>query len=98
MSLPKRTRSALLAVLILLSGRELCDSAQANDSSQSWPTKEWQTSTPEEQGMDSAALARLVDFVGIRRQDSLLIIRHGKIVSTPITRLTPPTFGTICDP
>ncbi len=30
--------------------------------------------------MDSAALARLVDFVGIRRQDSLLIIRHGKIV------------------
>jgi CubicO group peptidase (beta-lactamase class C family) len=80
MSLPKRTRSALLAVLILLSGRELCDSAQANDSSQSWPTKEWQTSTPEEQGMDSAAFAHLVDFVGSRRQDSLLVIRHGKIV------------------
>ena len=48
--------------------------------------------------MDSAALARLVDFVGIRRQDSLLIIRHGKIVVDAITRLTPPTFGTICDP
>jgi CubicO group peptidase (beta-lactamase class C family) len=80
MSLPKKTRSALLAVLVLLSGRELCDLAQANDSSQSWPTKEWQTSTPEEQGMDSAALARLVDFVGSRRQDSLLVIRHGRIV------------------
>src|ERR1700722_11157082 len=80
MSLAKTTRSALLTVLILMSGRELCDLAQANDSSQSWPTKEWQTSTPEEQGMDSAALARLVDFVGSRRQDSLLIIRHGKIV------------------
>jgi CubicO group peptidase (beta-lactamase class C family) len=80
MSLPKTTRSALLAVLIVLAGRALCASAQANDSSQSWPTKEWQTSTPEEQGMDSAALAELVDFVGIRRQDSLLIIRHGKIV------------------
>ena len=55
MSLPTKTRSALLAVLILLSGRELCDFARANDSPQSWPTKEWQTSTPEEQGMDSAA-------------------------------------------
>jgi len=80
MNLPEKARSALLAVLILSSGPELCASAQANDSSQSWPTKEWQTSTPEEQGMDSAALARLVDFVGSRRQDSLLVIRQGKIV------------------
>ena len=80
MSLRKKTRSALLSVLILMSGRKLCDLAQANDSSQSWPTNEWQTSTPEEQGMDSAALAQLVDFVGIYKQDSLLIIRHGKIV------------------
>ena len=30
--------------------------------------------------MDSAALARLVDFVGSYKQDSLMIIRHGKIV------------------
>ena len=30
--------------------------------------------------MDLAALAQLVDFVGIYKQDSLLIIRHGKIV------------------
>jgi CubicO group peptidase (beta-lactamase class C family) len=80
MSLPKKTRSALLAVLVLLFGRELCDFAHANDSSQSWPTKGWQTSTPEAQGMDSAALAQLVNFVGIYKQDSLLIIRHGKIV------------------
>src|ERR1700722_19133223 len=80
MSPPKKTQSALLAVLILMSGRQLSDFAQANDSSQSWPTKEWQTSTPEAQGMDSAALARLVNFVGIYKQDSLLIVRHGKIV------------------
>src|SRR5271166_6725217 len=45
-----------------------------------WPTREWEASTPEAEGMDSAALARLVDFVGIYKQDSLLIIRHGKIV------------------
>ena len=45
-----------------------------------WPTKDWEASTPEAEGMDSAALARLVDFVGIYKQDSLLIVRHGKIV------------------
>src|ERR1700722_14778926 len=56
-----------------------------------WPTKEWQTSSPEEQGMDSTELAKLVDF-GARRilatpgvtlnsvLDSLLVVRHGKIV------------------
>ncbi len=45
-----------------------------------WPTKEWQTSTPEEQGMDSAALAKIVEFGASRSLDSLLIARHGRIV------------------
>jgi CubicO group peptidase (beta-lactamase class C family) len=45
-----------------------------------WPTREWQTSTPEEQGMDSAALAKLVAYGTGRSLDSLLIARHGKIV------------------
>jgi CubicO group peptidase (beta-lactamase class C family) len=45
-----------------------------------WPTKEWQTSTPEEQGMDSTALARLIEFGTSRSFDSLLIVRHGRIV------------------
>ena len=45
-----------------------------------WPTQQWQTSAPEEQGIDSAALARLVDFGTTRSFDSLLIARHGKIV------------------
>jgi CubicO group peptidase (beta-lactamase class C family) len=49
---------------------------QASD----WPTTEWQTATPEEEGMDSAALAGLVEFGTTRRFDSLLIVRHGKIV------------------
>jgi len=31
--------------------------------------------------MDSAALARLVETVGSRQQDSLTIIRHGRIVA-----------------
>jgi CubicO group peptidase (beta-lactamase class C family) len=45
-----------------------------------WPTRQWQTSSPEPQGMDSAALARLVEFGQSRRLDSLLIARHGRIV------------------
>jgi CubicO group peptidase (beta-lactamase class C family) len=45
-----------------------------------WPTKEWQTSTPEEQGMDSAALAKLLASVKTKSFDSLLVVRHGRIV------------------
>jgi CubicO group peptidase (beta-lactamase class C family) len=45
-----------------------------------WPTKGWQTSTPEEQGMDSTALAKLVEFGTSRSFDSLLISRHGRLV------------------
>ena len=46
-----------------------------------WPTASWQTSTPEEQGLSSGALADLIDTVGTRMQDSLLIVRHGRIVA-----------------
>ena len=45
-----------------------------------WPTKEWQTSSPEEQGIDSRELAKLVDFGATGSLDSLLVVRHGKIV------------------
>src|SRR5258708_2969199 len=45
-----------------------------------WPTREWQTSSPEEQGMDSADLAKLVAYGTSRSFDSLLIARHGRIV------------------
>jgi len=55
--------------------------AHAQDTTESdWPTRQWQTSTPEAQGMDSAALARLIDFGTSRSFDSLLIARHGTIV------------------
>jgi CubicO group peptidase (beta-lactamase class C family) len=58
-----------------------CGAAHAQGAALSiWPTQQWQTSTPEEQGMDSAALARLVDFGATLSLDSLLIARHGKIV------------------
>jgi CubicO group peptidase (beta-lactamase class C family) len=46
-----------------------------------WPTKEWLQSTPEEQGMDSSALAKLVTNGASRGFDSLLVVRHGRIVT-----------------
>jgi CubicO group peptidase (beta-lactamase class C family) len=52
-----------------------------NSAETTWPTKSWAVSTPEEQGVDSAGLARLIEIVGARRQDSLMIVRHGKIVA-----------------
>src|SRR4051812_25694058 len=45
-----------------------------------WPTRQWQTSTPEEQGIESAALAGLLDFGATHSLDSLLLVRHGRIV------------------
>src|SRR4051812_4904783 len=71
------TMAALLAGLQGLAGYN----APAVAQDVPWPTKAWQVSTPEEQGMDSASLARLIEAVGTYRQDSLLIVRHGKIVA-----------------
>jgi CubicO group peptidase (beta-lactamase class C family) len=77
------TMAALLAGFQCFVG---CNaSAGTNDGEGSaeipWPTKSWQVSTPEEQGMDSASLARLIETVGTYKQDSLMIVRHGKIVA-----------------
>jgi len=59
----------------------ICGAAFAGEGAEPlWPTAGWQTSTPEEQGMESAALARLVDFGTTISFDSLLIARHGRIV------------------
>lgn len=48
-----------------------------------WPTHGWQTSTPEEQGMDSELLAKAVGFA--MEEDfsahSMLVIRNGYIVA-----------------
>jgi CubicO group peptidase (beta-lactamase class C family) len=54
--------------------------ATAQEKPQPWPTKEWATSSPEEQGMSSERLARLVEFGDFNDMDSLLVTRHGRIV------------------
>jgi len=54
-----------------------------NTKREYWPIRGWQTSTPEEQGVDSELLARACDFVmenGLHIH-SMLIIRHGYVVA-----------------
>ena len=77
-----------LAAIAMLVGFHLFapNAAEARDPQPSasvypWPAESWPVSTPEEQGMDSASLARLVETVGTFKQDSFLIVRHGRIVA-----------------
>ncbi len=47
-----------------------------------FPTTEWRTSTPEEQGVDSAALADFIDKVPkLGNVDSLMVVRNGYVVA-----------------
>jgi CubicO group peptidase (beta-lactamase class C family) len=47
-----------------------------------WPTREWRSSSPEAQGMDSAKLAEAFDYIRQNKVPihSLLIVRNGNIV------------------
>ena len=89
-----RIRTLVVLYLgIFMFGASICGKAAdaQGPNEPIWPTSRWQTSSPEEQGMDSTELAELVDF-GARRVlatpgvtlssmlDSLLVVRHGKIV------------------
>src|SRR5690348_18498557 len=62
-----RTRLATLLALVLLPVL-----ARADD---------WQTSSPEAQGMSARELADLVSFGISNGMDSVLVTRHGKIVA-----------------
>jgi CubicO group peptidase (beta-lactamase class C family) len=75
-------RAAAFAALALAAIPAFAASAEAQERPASvWPMKTWPVSTPEAQGMDSHALARLIDEVGTSKQDSLLIVRNGTIVA-----------------
>ena len=96
MDMPVKERFVLSAVLSLcaLLTSVYLGAAHAQDTDTSvWPTKEWLTSTPEEQGIDSSALAKLVAYGGSHSFDSLLVVRHGRIVTeahyAPYTGDTP---------
>jgi hypothetical protein len=88
-------KSGFLAVALgtLTFAAVTCNGLTATQTTEAvWPTNGWQTSMPEEQGMDSAELAKVVEFGASRftssdsttpvsRLDSLLVVRHGKIVT-----------------
>src|SRR3954454_6610790 len=80
------TTAAMAALVIGFQCLAGCNASAGETDNQApaeilWPTKSWQVSTPEEQGMDSASLARLIETVGTYKQDSLTIIRNGRIVA-----------------
>jgi CubicO group peptidase (beta-lactamase class C family) len=70
----------LSKVLLAFSALLCALPATAQEKPHLWPTKEWATSSPEEQGMSSERLVRLVEFGGSNNMDSLLVTRHGRIV------------------
>ncbi|GKQ55056.1 serine hydrolase [Bradyrhizobium sp. Ce-3] len=76
--LSSRTRAALGALVLFTSLHT--GAANGQSAEPVWPTAQWETSTPEQQGMDSAALAKLVATGTARSFDSLLVTRHGRLV------------------
>ena len=60
----------------------LGERALSNEAAAAWPTHEWSHATPEEQGLDSNALADALDFVRAKhiRLHSLQIERNGSMI------------------
>ena len=77
--------STLLVALFLFSAAFFIhpSAAQANRPVEIWPTDGWATSTPEDQGMDSALLDEVYTHVRDSNADirSMLVIRHGYLVA-----------------
>lgn len=73
-------KNTLLAILLAASTLFSASLATAQQTTQPWPTRGWAASSPEEQGMSSERLARLVDFGARNEMDSVLVTRHGRIV------------------
>jgi CubicO group peptidase (beta-lactamase class C family) len=75
----RRIPFVTLVVILLAS---LVPVASAQESETYWPTGDWRTSTPEEQGIDSQKLADMLALVARRDYNihSISIIRHGYLV------------------
>lgn len=75
----RRVYAGLLACFLLLI---FTVPSLAQDTTLPWPTTEWQTVTPESQGMDSQALNEGVKYILENQIDihSLLVIRNGYLV------------------
>src|SRR5258707_10934526 len=73
--------SAILSLYALHAVFQFGSARAQNQNDTVWPTKRWLTSAPEDQGMDSSELASLVAFGANHSFDSLLVVRHGRIVA-----------------
>jgi CubicO group peptidase (beta-lactamase class C family) len=69
-----------LILAVAVASPSICCDGLAEAREAIWPMPQWQTSTPEAEGVDSSALAKLVAYGKARSFDSLLIARHGRIV------------------
>ncbi|MGC2778108.1 MAG: serine hydrolase [Bradyrhizobium sp.] len=76
-----RVRTRFWFAVALLLACPLTRHAGAEEAGRAgFPQTDWPTAAPEDEGMDSAALAKLVAAGKTFRFDSLLITRHGRIV------------------
>ena len=69
-------------LLLILTFLTVMRSCRTPDSEINWPTREWSTSTPEEQGMDSEVLAQAFDLIKEQNINvhSIQIVRNGHMV------------------
>jgi CubicO group peptidase (beta-lactamase class C family) len=74
------TTSLIGLVTVLLVG---CVEEISKPPQTAWPNYGWQTSLPEQQGMDSRQLVKMMDYIVSRKLNlhSLLIIRNGYLVT-----------------
>jgi CubicO group peptidase (beta-lactamase class C family) len=69
----------ILSILIFLLASCTGATTTATIEPATWPTEDWQTSAPEEQGIDSAQLVAMIEYVQRMEYDvdNITIIRHG---------------------
>lgn len=77
---PLWIKSFIGILIVLLVG---CVETTPKPSQAEWPVQGWQTSTPEQQGMDSEKLAKMMDYIVSRQPNlhSLLVVRNGYLVT-----------------
>jgi CubicO group peptidase (beta-lactamase class C family) len=72
--------SAFAACAMLIASFVSQGAAAQETKATRWPSPDWQTASPEDEGLDSGALAALIAYGRTRGFDSLLITRHGRLV------------------
>jgi len=72
----------LLAVLMIIGSSCAVAPAQVEQAAY-WPANDWRTSTPEEQGLDSASILAMLQEIQNKnlKIHSVLIVRHGYLVT-----------------